>query len=89
MCGIIGYTGGSQVLPKLFCGLESLEYRGYDSAGIAFYDTKAGMLCLKEKGRVSEIRTLAAGYERDMGRKLTRIAESGIRAGRRMESRPI
>lgn len=70
MCGIIGYTGGSQVLPKLFCGLESLEYRGYDSAGIAFYDTKAGMLCLKEKGRVSEIRTLAAGYERDMGRKI-------------------
>ena len=60
MCGIIGYTGVSQVLPKLFCGLESLEYRGYDSAGIAFYEQTAGMVCLKEKGRVSEIRTLAA-----------------------------
>ena len=42
MCGIIGYTGESQVLPKLFCGLESLEYRGYDSAGVAFYETTAG-----------------------------------------------
>ena len=63
MCGIIGYTGRSQVLPKLFGGLESLEYRGYDSAGIAFYETTAGMMCLKEKGRVSEVRALAAAYE--------------------------
>lgn len=70
MCGIIGYTGRSQVLPKLFGGLASLEYRGYDSAGIAFYDTTAGMMCLKEKGRVSEVRALAAGYERDMGRRI-------------------
>ena len=76
MCGIIGYTGVSQVLPKLFCGLESLEYRGYDSAGIAFYEQTAGMVCLKEKGRVSEIRTLAAAYERDMGRPID--AYSGI-----------
>lgn len=71
MCGIIGYTGRSQVLPKLFCGLESLEYRGYDSAGIAFCDMERGMLCLKEKGRVSELRALAASYERDAGRSIT------------------
>ena len=68
MCGIIGYTGESQVIPKLFCGLESLEYRGYDSAGVAFYETTAGMICLKAKGRVSEVKALATGYERDLGR---------------------
>ena len=55
MCGIIGYTGESQVLPKLFCGLESLEYRGYDYAGVAFYDTTAVLICLKANGRVSEV----------------------------------
>lgn len=70
MCGIIGYTGRSQALPKLFSGLESLEYRGYDSAGIAFNETTAGMLCLKEKGRVSEVKELAAEYERDTGRRI-------------------
>lgn len=90
MCGIIGYTGGSQVLPKLFCGLESLEYRGYDSAGIAFYDTKAGMLCLKEKGtRFGNQDACRRDMNETWAGKSTRIAESGIRAGRRMESRPI
>ena len=73
MCGIIGYTGRTQVLPKLFCGLKSLEYRGYDSAGIAFYDRKAGMLCLKEKGRVSEIEALADEYERKCGSSISTL----------------
>ena len=35
MCGIIGYNGTSDVAPLLLDGLEKLEYRGYDSAGIA------------------------------------------------------
>ncbi len=70
MCGIIGYTGRTQVLPKLFCGLKSLEYRGYDSAGIAFYDRNAGMMCLKEKGRVSEVEALADDYEKNNNTKI-------------------
>lgn len=70
MCGIIGYTGKEQVLPKLFCGLKSLEYRGYDSAGIAFYENSEGMMCLKEKGRVSEVEALAAEHEAETGRAI-------------------
>ena len=35
MCGIIGYSGGKQAAPILLKGLERLEYRGYDSSGIA------------------------------------------------------
>lgn len=51
MCGIIGYTGSKNALPRLLTGLSALEYRGYDSAGIAFF--KDGTLnCLKSKGRI-------------------------------------
>ena len=38
MCGIVGYTGDEQAAPILLDGLEKLEYRGYDSAGIAVFD---------------------------------------------------
>ena len=40
MCGIVGYIGASQAAPILLDGLGKLEYRGYDSAGIAVYDGK-------------------------------------------------
>ena len=39
MCGIVGYTGSSQAAPILLEGLSKLEYRGYDSAGIAVRDS--------------------------------------------------
>ena len=35
MCGIVGYTGGQEASPVLVAGLRRLEYRGYDSAGVA------------------------------------------------------
>ena len=38
MCGIVGYIGEKQAAPKLMEGLTKLEYRGYDSAGIAVYN---------------------------------------------------
>ena len=38
MCGIVGYVGEKQAAPILLDGLSKLEYRGYDSAGIAVYD---------------------------------------------------
>ena len=38
MCGIVGYTGGHEASPILLAGLRRLEYRGYDSAGLATLD---------------------------------------------------
>ena len=40
MCGIVGYIGKEQAAPILLDGLSKLEYRGYDSAGLAVYDGK-------------------------------------------------
>ena len=52
MCGIIGYTGHEPCVPKLIEGLRSLEYRGYDSAGIA-YREDGNVKTVKVKGRLS------------------------------------
>lgn len=51
MCGIIGYTGAAEATPILLNGLSTLEYRGYDSAGIAVQ--KGGIQIVKAKGRLS------------------------------------
>ncbi len=54
MCGITGYTGSSEALHVLLDGLAKLEYRGYDSAGIALYSDRT-MEIIKRKGKVSEL----------------------------------
>ena len=51
MCGIVGYVGGDQAAPILLKGLEKLEYRGYDSAGVAVYDGTS-IQVVKAKGRL-------------------------------------
>ena len=51
MCGIVGYVGKSQAAPILLDGLSKLEYRGYDSAGMAVYDGKK-IEFEKAKGRL-------------------------------------
>lgn len=57
MCGIVGYVGESQAAPILLDGLGKLEYRGYDSAGIAVYDGK-GIGMKKAKGRLKVLSEL-------------------------------
>ena len=63
MCGIVGYTGTKQVLPFLLQGLETLEYRGYDSAGVALEQADGRLLQIKCKGRVAALRELCGSYD--------------------------
>lgn len=64
MCGIIGYTGKQEVKEILLDALEALEYRGYDSAGIAVSDSaKRDVEIFKCAGRVSDLRKVCAQEE--------------------------
>lgn len=60
MCGIIGYTGNEPAKEILINGLKQLEYRGYDSAGIALLDPKTGIVLKKRIGKVEELETAAS-----------------------------
>lgn len=57
MCGIVGYVGKDRCIPKIIKGLEALEYRGYDSAGIA-YKVGDQINILKEKGRIKSLKEI-------------------------------
>ena len=60
MCGIVGYIGSEQAAPILLQGLEKLEYRGYDSAGVAVY-SEDGLRVAKAKGRLRVLSNLIDG----------------------------
>ncbi len=77
MCGIVGYVGKSKCVPKIISGLESLEYRGYDSAGIA-YVTNESIKIKKEQGRIKVLKdSLNMNEESYMGIGHTRWATHG------------
>ncbi|MHA5094584.1 glutamine--fructose-6-phosphate transaminase (isomerizing) [Oenococcus oeni] len=63
MCGIVGYTGVNNALPFLLNGLEKLEYRGYDSAGVYVHTDDNRDVLVKEKGRVKDLEKKVKEYD--------------------------
>ncbi|MGH7234214.1 MAG: class II glutamine amidotransferase, partial [Candidatus Saccharimonadales bacterium] len=55
MCGIVGYIGDKQATDVVLEGLNALEYRGYDSAGVAFIDNEGKSRVIKQAGRVENL----------------------------------
>ena len=79
MCGIVGYIGNEQAAPILLDGLAKLEYRGYDSAGVAVYDG-TNIEIVKAKGRLQALRDLTGdgnGMKGTLGIGHTRWATHG------------
>ncbi|MEX2183822.1 MAG: glutamine--fructose-6-phosphate transaminase (isomerizing) [Chloroflexota bacterium] len=60
MCGIVGYTGPREAGPILIAGLQRLEYRGYDSAGIALVDDAGDLFVEKRAGKLANLQTAIA-----------------------------
>ena len=60
MCGIVGYIGKSNAFPILIKGLKRLEYRGYDSAGVALINGQGSLNVYKTKGKVSNLEDFCA-----------------------------
>lgn len=60
MCGIVGYIGHRESYPILINGLHRLEYRGYDSAGVALIDSRSNLNIYKSKGKVNDLESVCS-----------------------------
>jgi glucosamine--fructose-6-phosphate aminotransferase (isomerizing) len=78
MCGIVGYIGNKKVVPILMAGLKRLEYRGYDSAGIAVVENDS-IEIIKEAGKITNLedKVYKANYNSTLGIGHTRWATHG------------
>ena len=61
LCGIVGFTGAAQAAPILLDGLAKLEYRGYDSAGLAVQNAAGKIEVVKAKGRLKVLSEMTDG----------------------------
>ncbi|MBT6014050.1 MAG: glutamine--fructose-6-phosphate transaminase (isomerizing), partial [Flavobacteriales bacterium] len=79
MCGIVGYVGEQKAYPIIIKGLQRLEYRGYDSAGVALLENKS-IEILKQAGKVSDLESYAANKNTNghIGIGHTRWATHGV-----------
>jgi glucosamine 6-phosphate synthetase-like amidotransferase/phosphosugar isomerase protein len=82
MCGIVGYVGNKQVVPVIIDGLRKLEYRGYDSAGIAVVDESHDLEIRRAEGKLRNLEETIRLHP------LTAHTVSATRAGRRTDARP-
>ena len=67
MCGIVGYVGPDEALPIVLEGLRRLEYRGYDSAGVAVLD--GGLGVVKRAGKLAELEARSRRGSRSRARR--------------------
>lgn len=79
MCGIVGYIGDNESLPVLLTGLKALEYRGYDSAGVAIFSKDS----IKDKKCIGQIKVLeeatkGGDFSGHLGIAHTRWATHGV-----------
>lgn len=80
MCGIVGYVGGREACPILLKGLHRLEYRGYDSAGVALVGTTGALNVYKCRGKVADLEHFLDGKDTcgSIGIAHTRWATHGV-----------
>lgn len=80
MCGIVGYIGNKEALPILLEGLKRLEYRGYDSAGVAFMASDGDVTVKRAVGNVEELEKKVSGVKNSgfIGIGHTRWATHGV-----------
>lgn len=78
MCGIVGYAGKTNVIKNIMTGLKSLEYRGYDSSGIAYLDKNSNIKIYKKVGQIKNLdQILNYEDEASLGISHTRWATHG------------
>ena len=74
MCGIIGYTGPRQAIGILLKGLENLEYRGYDSAGVSILNDVGGIRTFSSAGKLENLKNLISAE----GENASQEGSSGV-----------